>query len=185
MCSAGLLSAEGSLVRSLFVLPNHHRVDYRADFKCCIVPAMLCFFVLFCCCCGSKHWLCDILIVLLRQLSEAEPDRQVDSGMLKRVNPGHPLIVINWIINGLSKAILQHVWTRRGPSVSWELSQQPGHALRMLLMSEVKSMSCINALCIVNNAISGILMILQCMHMIKNEKRKSRKSGWWKRSVIL
>lgn len=36
-----------------------------------------------------------LLITFLLQLSEAEPDRQVDSGMLKRVNPGHPVTLIS------------------------------------------------------------------------------------------
>lgn len=36
-----------------------------------------------------------LLIVLLVGLIEAEPDRQIDSGMLKRVNPGHPLTLIS------------------------------------------------------------------------------------------
>lgn len=45
-----------------------------------------------------------------------------------------------------SEAVLQHVWTENGFSVPWEISQQLGHALRMSLVSEVKSMACRNAL---------------------------------------
>lgn len=51
---------------------------------------------------------CDISCVIdclfLLWLSEAEPDRQIDSGMLKRVNPGHPLTLISWFINGLQQS---------------------------------------------------------------------------------
>lgn len=36
-----------------------------------------------------------IFIFIFALLSEAEPDRQIDSEMLKRVNPGHPLTLIS------------------------------------------------------------------------------------------
>lgn len=56
-------------------------------------------------CGASNQQLCvtylRVLIVFLERLSEADPDRQIDGGMLKRVNPGHPLTLISWIINGL------------------------------------------------------------------------------------
>lgn len=36
-----------------------------------------------------------LLIAFLQRLSEAEPDKQIDGGMLKRVNPGHLLTLIS------------------------------------------------------------------------------------------
>ncbi len=65
--------------------------------------------------------------------------------------------------------MLQHVRTESGLCVSWEIPQQPGHALRMFLMSEVKSMASRNALRIVN-IIKGILMTLQRLFLITQEK---------------
>lgn len=44
---------------------------------------------------GSRVTDLVLLIIFLLQLSEAEPDRQVDSGMLKRVNPGHLVTLIS------------------------------------------------------------------------------------------
>lgn len=123
---------------------------------------------------GSRVTDLVLLIIFLLQLSESEPDRQVDSGMLKRVNPGHPVTLISWIINGLSRATLQHVWTQNSISVSWEVSKQPGHALRTILMSEVKSMACINALCVVNYTIGDIrviLITLKRLSVITKEKQ--------------
>ena len=52
-------------------------------------------------------------------------------------------------------------------------SQHPGHALRMFRMSEVKSMTCLNALCIVNYMIQGIREILMSLqHLSLINKRK-------------
>ena len=62
-----------------------------------------------------------------------------------------------------SKAILQRVWTQSGLSVSWEISRQPGHALRMLLVSKVKSMACLNALRIISSVIICIREILKTL----------------------
>lgn len=72
-----------------------------------------------------------------------------------------------------SKAILQHVWTQSGFGVSWELSLQPGHALRMSLVSKVKSMACLNALgtlsCIIKG-IRAVLMTPQCLSLLTKTK---------------
>jgi len=51
---------------------------------------------------------------------------------------------------------MQNMWTQICLSVLWEVSKQLGHALRMSIMSKVKSMACINALFIVNYVIQGI-----------------------------
>lgn len=51
--------------------------------------------------------------------------------------------------------------------------QQPGHALRMFLMSEVKSMACRNALRIVKyivKAFREILMTLHPLSLVTKEK---------------
>lgn len=69
---------------------------------------------------------------------------QEDNGMLKRGNPSHPLIhSLAELSMAFSKSTLQHVWTQSAVSVSWEFG---GHALRMFLMSEVKSMVCLDGL---------------------------------------
>lgn len=58
------------------------------------------------------------------------------------------------------------MWTQSCLSVSGEVSKEPGQAQRMLLVSKVKSMSCINALCAINYIIKGIREMLMPLHLI-------------------
>lgn len=45
---------------------------------------------------------------------------------------------------------MQNMWTESSLGVSWDVSEQLGHALRMFLMSKVKSMAFINTVLIVS-----------------------------------